>query len=150
MHVARRLIQRVRRLGKPRGRRAEPRAASLGDGARDFANPAISFLTVSPPASGSFRRTRSMPCIPLAALVDRGDAQIPDVAAGAGLLDEAHAAVNLHPKRRRFVADVGREDLGDRRQQRSAIGAGRALLLGEFVACEVERGCGQVAIPRAA
>ena len=43
----------------------------------------------------------------------------------AGLLDEAHAPVDLHAERGRFVADVGRESLGDRRQQRGAIGPGR-------------------------
>ena len=40
---------------------------------------------------------------------------------GAGLLDEAHAAMHLHAERGDLDADVGRERLGDRRQQRGAL-----------------------------
>jgi len=145
MHVARRLIGRVRRLGKPRGRRAELRAASLGDGARDFANPRNFVPDRFAAGQRKFAVHQVDAMYAVRALVDRSDARIPHVLRGAGLFDEAHAAVNLHAERRRFVADVGREGLGDRRQQRGAIGAGRPLLLGESVACEVERFGGQVA-----
>ena len=47
----------------------------------------------------------------------------------AGLLDIAHAAVHLHAERGDLAADVGRERLGDRRQQRGALVRGRARLL---------------------
>ena len=39
----------------------------------------------------------------------------------AGLLDESHAAMNLDAERRDLDADIGRERLGDRRQQRRAL-----------------------------
>ena len=39
---------------------------------------------------------------------------------GAGLLDEAHAAMHLHAERGDLDADVGRERLGDGREQRGA------------------------------
>ena len=62
-----------------------------------------------------------------------------------GLLDEAHAAVDLHADRRRLVADVGRERLGDRGQQRGAIGGGRPFARGVAAGGEVERDGGQAA-----
>ena len=55
------------------------------------------------------------------ALVDRGDARVAIMLRRAGLLDEAHAAMHLHAERGDLVADVGRERLGDRRQQRGAL-----------------------------
>jgi hypothetical protein len=49
---------------------------------------------------------------------------------GAGLLDEAHAAMHLHAERGDLDADVGGERLGDRRQQRArARAALRARLV---------------------
>ena len=45
---------------------------------------------------------------------------------GAGLLDEAHAAMHLDAERGDLDADVGRERLGDRRQQRRALVRGLA------------------------
>src|SRR5208337_3510940 len=79
------------------------------------------------------------------AFVDRGDARVPHMLSGAGFFDEAHAAVDLHAERRRFVSDVGRERLGDRRQQRGSVRAGRPLLLCAAVTGEIERGGGQMA-----
>ena len=55
------------------------------------------------------------------AFVDLGDAGVAIELRGAGLLDEAHAAVDLHAERGDLGADVGRECLGDRRQQRGAL-----------------------------
>jgi hypothetical protein len=46
------------------------------------------------------------------ALVDREDAGVAEMLRGARLLDEAHAAVDLHPERGDLDADVGRKGLG--------------------------------------
>ena len=51
------------------------------------------------------------------ALVDRGDADVAEVLGDAGLLDVAHAAVDLHGERRQLDADVGAPRLADRREQ---------------------------------
>src|SRR3954470_8623234 len=51
------------------------------------------------------------------ALVDLRDSRIAVMLRDAGLLDEAHASVHLHAERSDFGADVGRESLGNRRQQ---------------------------------
>ena len=51
------------------------------------------------------------------ALVDRRNARVAQMLGGAGLLDVAHAAVHLHAKRGDLATDVGRERLGDRREQ---------------------------------
>ena len=55
------------------------------------------------------------------AFVDRGDPRVAKMLRGAGLLDEAHAAVHLHAERGDLDADVGRERFGDRREQRGAV-----------------------------
>jgi pimeloyl-ACP methyl ester carboxylesterase len=68
------------------------------------------------------------------ALVDRGDAGVAIVLGRAGLLDEAHAAVDLHALRGHLDADVGRPGLGDRGQQLLAqLGGRRARLVGAWV-----------------
>ena len=79
------------------------------------------------------------------AFVDRGDARIAHVLRRAGLLDVAHAAVDLHAERSDLVADVGRERLGDRRQQRGALARRRALLGARRVKRAVDRHRRQVA-----
>ena len=81
------------------------------------------------------------------AFVDRGDAGIAHVLRRAGLLDEAHAAMDLDADRGRLVADVGRERLGDGGEQGRAVGGGRSLGLGRGMVGEVERNAGQVADP---
>jgi hypothetical protein len=43
------------------------------------------------------------------ALIDRGDARVAIMLGGAGLLDEAHAAMDLHAEIGHLVADVGGE-----------------------------------------
>ena len=55
------------------------------------------------------------------ALVDRRDPRVAHVLGRARLLDIAHAAMHLNAERGDFVADVGRERLGDRRQQSGAL-----------------------------
>ena len=55
------------------------------------------------------------------AFVDRRDAGVAKSAGGAGLLDEAHAAMHLDAERGDLDADVGGECLGDRRQQVGAL-----------------------------
>ena len=50
------------------------------------------------------------------ALVDRQDSRVAQMLGGAGLLDEAHPAVDLDAERGDLDGDVGRERLGDRRQ----------------------------------
>ena len=64
--------------------------------------------------------------MPLVAFVDRGDARVAHVLRRAGLLDVAHAAMHLQAERGDLVADVGRQGLGDRRQQRGALAGRRA------------------------
>jgi hypothetical protein len=51
------------------------------------------------------------------AFVDRQDARIAQVLGSAGLLDEAHAAVDLHAERGDSMATFGAPALHDRRQQ---------------------------------
>ena len=79
------------------------------------------------------------------AFVDRGDARIAIVLRGAGLLDVAHAAVHLHAERGDLVADVGRERLGDRREQRGAFVRGLARRVVRAALRAVERDGGGVA-----
>ena len=81
------------------------------------------------------------------AFVDRRDAGIAHMLGRPGLLDEAHAAMDLDADRCRLVADVGRERLGDGGEQRRAIGGGRSFGLGRGVVGKVERNAGQVADP---
>ena len=57
---ARRLLERVRRLGEPRGGRAEACAAFAPRPLAICADQAISLRTVSPSANGSLRCTRSI------------------------------------------------------------------------------------------
>src|SRR5438477_10337737 len=60
----------------------------------------------------------------------------------AGLLDIAHAAMDLHAERSDLIADIGRECLGNRREQRAAFmrrGAG-ALIAVVLAAIERDRG----------
>src|SRR3546814_7249756 len=51
------------------------------------------------------------------ALVDRQDAGVAVVLRGAGLLDEAHAAVHLHAERGDLAGGVGAPGLHNRNQQ---------------------------------
>ena len=78
------------------------------------------------------------------ALVDRGDAGVAVMLGGAGLLDEAHAAVHLHAEGSHLDADIGGERLRDRRQQRSAFM--RRLARGVVLAAQraVERDTGLI------
>ena len=68
------------------------------------------------------------------ALVDRRDARIAQVLRRAGLLDIAHAAMDLHAEGRDLDADIGREGLGDRREQRGAL-VGAFLRAGSASRC---------------
>ncbi len=54
------------------------------------------------------------------ALVDRRDARVAEHLRRAGLLDVAHAAMDLDAERGDLDADVGGERLGDRRQELAA------------------------------
>ena len=123
LHVARRQIERLGRIRKAHGRRAERRRLAGFDGSRDFANPG----DFAPHRFAARERQLAVHQVnavdAVGAFVDRGDPGVPHVLRRAGLFDEAHAAVDLHAERGRFVADVGRERLGDRGQQRRAIGA---------------------------
>ncbi|MNQ77520.1 hypothetical protein D3C85_923900 [compost metagenome] len=71
------------------------------------------------------------------AFVDRGDAGIAVVLGGAGLLDEAHAAVDLDAQRGDFAADVGGPGLGDGGEQVLAALPDLALGLGGGVLGQV-------------
>ena len=51
------------------------------------------------------------------AFVDRRDAGVAKMLGGAGLLDIAHAAMDLHAEARHLAADVGAIGLDQRRQQ---------------------------------
>ena len=55
------------------------------------------------------------------AFVDRKDPGIAQVLGGAGLLDEAHAAVHLNADRGHLDGNVTRECLGHRRQQSGSL-----------------------------
>ena len=82
-------------------------------------------LDDAPPSSGSLRVGEVDGLDAVGALVDRQDARVAIVLGGAGLLDEAHAAVDLHADGGDLAADVGGEGLGDGRQQRGAGGGSR-------------------------
>ena len=80
------------------------------------------------------------------AFVDRRDARVAIMLRRAGLLDVAHAAVHLHAERGDLAADVGRERLGDRREQRGALVRGLARALRRSPRCgAVDRDRGGVA-----
>ncbi len=112
---------------------------------------AISPRTVSPPAKRQLALDEVDRLDAIGALVNRRDARIAHVLRRAGLFDEAHAAVDLDAERGRFVADVGRERLGDRRQQRGAVARrGRSLSALSACARQVERDAVRWQIPRAA
>ena len=55
------------------------------------------------------------------AFVDRQDARVAEMLRGAGLLDEAHAAMDLHADRGDLDAEVGAPRLDDRDQQIDAV-----------------------------
>src|SRR3546814_6516606 len=57
------------------------------------------------------------------AFVDRGDARVAIMLRGAGFLDEAHAAMDLHAEARDLAADVGRVRLDQRDED---VGAHRS------------------------
>ena len=146
-HQPRRFFERVRSLGEPFRRRAEACAAAAGDVARHL--PDLSNLVADGFAVG--QRQLALHEIDrvdaVRAFVDRRDAGIAHVLGRPGLLDESHAAMDLDADRRRLVADVGRERLGDGGEQRRAVGGGRSFGLGRGVVGKVERNAGQVADP---
>src|SRR5262249_49617234 len=126
--------QPVRRMVKARDRLAEPFGGGpesrivgslhLGDGAAKL---------VETGAHGGAARERQLAgdevdrLDAVGAFVDLRNAGIPIVLRGAGLLDIAHTAVHLNAERGDFSPDVGRERLGDRRQERSALVRGLSL-----------------------
>src|SRR5262245_5885295 len=79
------------------------------------------------------------------ALVDRRDARIAVMLSGAGLLHVAHAAVHLHAERGDLGADIGRECLGDGREQGGMLVRGLARRLVRAALRAVERDRGRVA-----
>ena len=60
------------------------------------------------------------------AFVDRRDAGVAEMLGGAGLLDEAHAAVHLDAERRDLDAEIGPPRLDDRREQVGELAARRS------------------------
>src|SRR5262249_38286985 len=76
------------------------------------------------------------------AFVDLRNAGVAIVLGGAGLLDVAHAAVDLDAERGNLAADVGCERLGDRREQRRALVRRLAdgVVFGAVRAVERDRG----------
>ena len=64
---------------------------------------------------------------------------------GAGLLDIAHAAMDLHAERGDLVADIGRKRLGDRRQQRRALARLAPLAPSSPMQRAIDRDGGQMA-----
>ncbi len=67
------------------------------------------------------------------ALIDRGDAGVAIVLGRAGLLDEAHAAVDLDPHGGDLAADIRRPGLGDGGEQVLAALPAAAVFLGRRV-----------------
>ena len=86
--------------------------------------------TTAPPAERQLAHREVDRLDAVGAFVDRGDPRIAQMLRRAGLLDEAHAAMHLHAERSDLDADVGRERLGDRREQRgAAVGRLRRIAL---------------------
>ena len=104
-------------------------------------------MTVSPPAKRQLALHEIDRVDAIRAFVNRGDTRITHMLRRAGLLDEAHAAMDLDADRCRLVADVGRERLGDGGEQRGAIGGGRSFIVRAGVVGKVERNAGQAADP---
>ncbi|KAF1854083.1 hypothetical protein Lal_00005300 [Lupinus albus] len=78
------------------------------------------------------------------ALIDRGDAGVAQMLGGAGLLDETHAAMDLHAIRRQLLAGLGAPALGDGGQQiDQQAGTAAGGLVGVMVR-HVHRGGGGV------
>ena len=100
-------------------------------------------FTVAPPDERQLARHQVDRLDAVGAFVDRGDAGVAKVLRRAGLLDIAHAAVHLHAERGDLVADVGRERLGDRGQQRGALVRGPAR---GFVRAALRRGRATTAV----
>src|SRR3546814_13802675 len=71
------------------------------------------------------------------AFVDRGDARVAIMLRGAGFLDEAHAAMDLHAEARDLAADVGRVRLDHRDED---VGAHRGGLDAQFSEVDLRRG----------
>ena len=119
--IAARLLERVDRFAEPRRGRAEFRFARRRHRGDDRAH--VGDLALQ----GCAARKRQLALDEVdrldavRSLVDRGDARIAEILRRARLFDEAHAAVDLHAERSDLVADVGRERLRDRRQQRGAL-----------------------------
>ena len=73
------------------------------------------------------------------ALVDRGDPAVAQILGHAGLLDVAHAPVNLHADRGQLDAKVGAPCFGDGRQQLGQFSPGFPLCLVMMVPGQVNR-----------
>ena len=114
---ARRPPRRAARRSRRRRDRWRPSTAC--GGARELVDDRP--FTVAPPDERQLAGDEVDRLDAVGAFVDRGDARVAVVLRGAGLLDIAHAAVHLHAERGDLAADVGRERLGDRREQRGAL-----------------------------
>ena len=136
-HEARRAIEALDRLAQPRRRSGRrPAFASLTSRARWRALPAISAAHRVAARERQLARDEVDRLDAVGALVDRRDAGVAQMLRRAGLLDEAHAAMDLHAERGDLDADVGRQGLGDRGQQRRRAqrAAARASSLGRACA----------------
>ena len=137
--------QALDRIAEPHRRPAETRIVAGAELAHDAAQ--LLDMRGDRGAAGQrqFARDQIDRLDAVGAFIDRGDPRIAEMLRGAGLLDEAHAAVHLHAERGDLVADIGRERLGDRREQRGALlgGLARGFVLAALAA--IERDGGRIA-----
>ena len=119
--IGARLFERVDRFAEPRRGRAEFRFARRRHFGDDRAHGGDLALQRRAARQRQLALDEVDRLDAVCALVDRGDARIAEELRRAGFFDVAHAAVDLHAERGDLVADVGRERLGDRRQQRGAL-----------------------------
>ena len=77
----------------------------------------IRWPAAAPPSRAILRPTRSLAWIAVGAFIDRRDAGVAEMLGGAGFLDEAHAAMNLHASRGDLDRALGAPALHHRDQQ---------------------------------
>ena len=134
----RRAFERVDRFAEPRRGFAKGRSVARLHRADGLAQ----FVDIERDRFAAFQRHLARHQIErldaVGAFVDRGNARVALVLGGAGLFDEAHAAMHLYAERSDLDADIGGEGFGDRRQQRGALvrGFARRLVLAAVRAVE--------------
>jgi hypothetical protein len=138
-------LERGKRVAQPGAGAAERRIV----GGLDLADDAGEFVEQRPDRraaiGGELSRHQVDRLDAVGAFIDRGDARVAVMLRGAGLLDEAHAAMDLDAERGDLVANVGGERLCDRRQQRAARRGVSARLGIAGAGGDVERHRGGVA-----